>query len=392
MFLPRRHFGRPLTLVVLAAIVSQLFVDAVAQERRPLRPRRRSAPAVNWSKQIVGKTQDGKPVEEYTLTNGTTTVKLLTYGALVSSIQTPDKTGKPGEITLGFDDFAGWEKNGPYFGVTTGRYANRIANGKFTLDGKEYKLATNNGPNHLHGGVVGFNKRLWAAEPFQSRSGVGVKFRYTSPDGEEGYPGTLKTTVTYTLTPANELRIDYEATTDKTTHVNLTNHTYWNLAGRGSGTVLDHEIQINADRYLPVDDTAIPTGELAAVKGTPMDLTKPTKIGAKIKEVVGGGGGYDHCYALNSAKFRDRNFVARVHEPKSGRVLEIYTTEPGVQFYTGNFLDGSAGAAGNKQHYGFCLETQHYPDTPNKPDFPTTALSPGKTYKSTTVHILSVRG
>lgn len=391
MVLFRIHHHSALTVATLAAIVFLTAAEGFAQERRPLLPRRRSAPALNWSKQAVGKTQDGKSVEEYTLTNGTMTVKLLAYGALVSSIQTPDRTGKLAEITLGFDDFAGWEKNGPYFGVTTGRYANRIANGKFTLDGKEYKLATNNGPNHLHGGIVGFNKRLWAAEPFQSQIGVGVKFRYTSPDGEEGYPGTLKTTVTYTLTPANELRIDYEAMTDKTTHVNLTNHTYWNLAGRGSGTVLDHEIQINANRYLPVDDTAIPTGELAAVKGTPMDLVQPTKIGAKIKEVVGGGGGYDHCYALKEAKTGELNFTARVHEPKSGRVLEIYTTEPGVQFYTGNFLDGSANGAGNKRHYGFCLETQHYPDTPNKPDFPTTALAPGKTYKSTTVHKFSVR-
>ena len=346
---------------------------------------------MTWSKQTVGKTQDGRSVEEFTLANGTMRVKLLSFGALVSSIRTPDRSGKLGEITLGFDDFAGWEKNGPYFGVTTGRYANRIANGKFTLDGKEYKLATNNGPNHLHGGIVGFNKRLWAAEPFESQGGVGVRFRYTSPDGEEGYPGTLKTTVTHTLTPANELRIDYEATTDKATHVNLTNHTYWNLAGRGSGAVLDHEIQINADRYLPVDDTAIPTGERATVKGTPMDLTQPTKIGAKIKEVVGGGGGYDHCYVLNLGKSGELNFTARVHEPKSGRAMEIHTTEPGVQFYTGNFLDGSAGNAGNKQHYGFCLETQHYPDSPNRPDFPSTLLPAGGTFKSTTVHKFSVR-
>jgi aldose 1-epimerase len=388
---PVRSRRSVLTYLTLTAIVSLITADAIAQQRRPLLQRRRSAPALNWSKQTVGKTQDGKSAEEFTLSNGTMSVKLLSYGALVSSIQTPDKSGKLGEITLGFDDFAGWEKNGPYFGVTTGRYANRIAGGKFTLDGKEYKLATNNGPNHLHGGIVGFNKRLWTGEPFQSSSGVGVRFRYTSPDGEEGYPGTLKCTVTYTLTSANELRIDYEATTDKSTHVNLTNHTYWNLAGRGSGTVLDHEIQINADRYLPVDDTAIPTGELAAVKGTPMDLTQPTKIGAKIKDVVGGGGGYDHCYVLNPAKSSELNFTARVHEPKSGRVMEIYTTEPGVQFYTGNFLDGSAAGAGNKQHYGFCLETQHYPDTPNKPDFPTTALSPGKTFKSSTVHRFSVR-
>jgi aldose 1-epimerase len=389
MFKMQPTIRRLSTLGVLAAIVLLWSDDACAQRRRF--NNRRSAPALTWSKQTVGKTQDGRSVEEFTLANGAMRVKLLSLGALVSSIQTPDKSGKLGEITLGFDNFAGWEKNGPYFGVTTGRYANRIAKGKFTLDGKEYKLATNNGPNHLHGGVVGFNRRLWAPEPFESRAGVGVRFRYTSPDGEEGYPGTLKTTVTYTLTPANELRIDYEATTDKATHVNLTNHAYWNLAGRGSGTVLDHEIQINADRYLPVDDTAIPTGELASVKGTPMDLTQPTKIGAKIKEVVGGGGGYDHCYVLNPGKSGELNFTARVHEPKSGRVMEIYTTEPGVQFYTGNFLDGSESGAGNKQHYGFCLETQHYPDSPNKPDFPTTLLPAGGTFKSTTVHRFSVR-
>ncbi len=356
---------------------------------------KRSRHTVSVTQQHYGKTQEGLDVDEFTLTNANgVTVKLINFGAVVTSIQTPDREGTLGEITLGFDNFAGWEKNPSYFGVTTGRFCNRIAGGKFTIDGQEYKLATNNGPNHLHGGIVGFNKRVWTpAGTKQSSDAASVAFKYLSKDGEEGYPGNLDVLVTYTLNDANELRIDYRATTDKATHVNLTNHTYWNLAGRGSGDVLGHEIAINADRYLPVDDTAIPTGELAAVKDTPMDLTKPRKIGEKIKEVVGGGGGYDHCYVLNRGEPDKGKLVsvARVVEPKSGRVLEIQTTEPGVQFYTGNFLDGTPDVAGNKQFGGFCLETQHFPDAPNQPKFPSTLLKPGETFESSTVHTFSVK-
>lgn len=378
-------------LVSLGATL--IAADAAAGPLRKIL--RRSNLAVSVTQQNYGKTQGGEEVYEFTLTNaGGVTVKLINFGAAVTSIQTPDRDGKLGEITLGYDNFAGWEKNPPYFGVTAGRYANRIAGGKFAIDGQEYKLATNNGPNHLHGGIVGFNKRVWTpAGTKQTSDSASVTFKYLSKDGEEGYPGNLDVLVTYTLTDANELRIDYQATTDKATVLNLTNHTYWNLAGRGSGDVLEHEITINADRYLPVDDTAIPTGELAAVKDTPMDLTKPQKIGAKIKEVVGGGGGYDHCYVLNRGD-QDAGklaLAARVHEPKSGRVLEIQTTEPGVQFYTGNFLDGTADVAGNKQHGGFCLETQHFPDSPNQPAFPSTLLKPGETFKSSTVHVFSVK-
>jgi aldose 1-epimerase len=388
MHLRTTHLGG-LVLALLAIVASEA-------QAGPLRKiRKRSNLAVSVTQQSFGKTQAGQEIQEWTLTNASgVEVRLINFGALITSVKTPDREGKLGEITLGFDNFAGWEKNPPYFGVTTGRFCNRIALGKFTIDGTEYKLATNNGPNHLHGGNVGFNKRVWEAAGIkQAGNAASVAFKYLSKDGEEGYPGNLDVTVTYTLTDANELRIDYEATTDKATHVNLTNHAYWNLAGRGRGEVLDHEITINADRYLPVDDTAIPTGELAAVKNTPMDLTKPQKIGAKLGEVVGGGGGYDHCYAINRGEGDKGKLIlaARVHEPKSGRVLEITTTEPGVQFYTGNFLDGTPDNAGNKKHWGFCLETQHYPDAPNKPDFPSTLLKPGQTFKSSTVHAFSVK-
>lgn len=378
--------------MLLSLGATLLATDAEAGPLRKIR--KRSNLTVSVTQKSFGKTQAGDEIYEWTLTNAAgVTVKLINFGAVVTSIQTPDREGKPGEITLGFDDFAGWEKNPAYFGVTAGRYANRIAGGKFTIDGEEYKLATNNGPNHLHGGIVGFNKRVWKPSTKQTGDAASVTFQYLSKDGEEGYPGNLDALVTYTLTDANELRIDYQATTDKATVLNLTNHTYWNLAGRGSGDVLGHEITINADRYLPVDDTAIPTGELATVKDTPMDLTKPQKIGEKIAEVVGGGGGYDHCYVLNRGEQDEGKLVltARVHEPKSGRVLEIQTTQPGVQFYTGNFLDGTPDVSGNKQHGGFCLETQHFPDSPNQPKFPSTLLKPGETFKSSTVHTFSVK-
>jgi aldose 1-epimerase len=379
----------------LALAIAATLVVANA-EAGPLRKiRNRSNLAVSVTQQSFGKTQAGEESMEWTLVNASgVEVKVINFGALITSVKTPDREGKLGAITLGFDNFAGWEKNPSYFGVTTGRYCNRIAKGKFTIDGKEYQLATNNPPNHWHGGNIGFNTRVWtAAGTKQASDSASVAFKYLSKDGEEGYPGNLDVLVTYTLTDANELRIDYQATTDKATHVNLTNHTYWNLAGRGSGDILGHEITINADRYLPVDDTAIPTGELAAVKNTPMDLTKPQKIGAKIKEVVGGGGGYDHCYVVNRTEQDKGKLVlaARVHDPKSVRSLEIQTTEPGIQFYTGNFLDGTPDNAGNKQHWAFCLETQHYPDTPNKPNFPTTLLKPGQTFKSSTVHVFSVK-
>src|SRR5262249_34952971 len=289
---------------------------------------------------------------------------------------------------LGFPSLDGYLQRHPYFGSAVGRYANRIAGGKFTLDGKTYTLAVNNGPNHLHGGKKGYDAVLWKTEPVSTPDYVGVRFRYTSPDGEEGFPGKLDITVTYTLTNTNTLTIDYAATTDKPTIVALTNHTYWNLAGAGNGDILKHELTVAADRYLPIDDTSIPTGELAPVKGTPFDFTQPHAIGERIgelKQEPHKTKGYDHCFVLRGQK-GTLELAARVKEPTSGRVMEVLTTEPGVQLYCGNFLDGSPGGGGFKQHEGFCLETQHYPDSPNRSAFPSTVLRPGETYRTTTEH------
>jgi aldose 1-epimerase len=335
-----------------------------------------------------GKTPDGTPVELYTLRNANgMTAKVMTYGAILTELDVPDKNGKLGDVVLGFDNLDGYLTRHPYFGATVGRVANRIAKGKFTLDGHEYKLAVNNGPNALHGGLKGFDKVVWKAEPFNAGDSVGVKFIYRSPDGEEGYPGNLATSVTYTLTDKNELRIDYKAATDKATPVNLSNHSYFNLAGPGSGDILGHELMLAADKYTPVDDTLIPTGEIKPVKGTPLDFTKPETIGARIDQLKGEPGGYDHNFVLNSGG-KSLALAARVVEPKTGRVMEMYTTEPGVQFYTGNFLDGSIKGRGGvyKKHQGFCLEAQHFPDSVNHDNFPSVILRPGKTYTQTTVY------
>ena len=322
-------------------------------------------------------------------------VKIINYGAIMTAVETPDRNGKIENITLYRDSLADYMemKDGkpttPYFGATVGRYGNRIAKGRFTLDGKEYKLAVNNGPNALHGGLKGFDKVVWKAEPVEMPDTVGVAFTYTSPDGDEGYPGTLKVKVTYSLTDKDELKMDYEATTDKTTVLNLTNHAYWNLAGAGNGDILKHELMLNADRFLPVDSTLIPLGRLDPVKGTAMDFTAPKAIGKDMAQVEGG---YDHCYVL-VRKDDGLSLAARVTEPTSGRVMEVYTTQPAVQFYGGNFLDGTITAGGKtyEKHYGLCLETQHYPDSPNQKDFPTTVLKPGETYKQSTVHKFSVQ-
>lgn len=338
-----------------------------------------------------GTTADGTPVKQFTLTNSKdVVVKLIELGATIQEWHTPDKNGKMADIVFGFDDVAGYESPAnQYFGITAGRVANRIAKGKFKLDGQEYTLAINNEPNALHGGAKrSFDKVVWKGEPFKNSSGEGVAFTYSSPDGEEGYPGTLKCKVTYTLTDKGELRIDYEATTDKATPINLCNHAYFNLSGAGSPTINDHELMLNADRYTPVDDTLIPTGEIAPVAGTVFDFRKFHKIGERVEQLNDkAGGGYDHNFVLNDYDGKLK-LAAKVREPQSGRVLSVFTTEPGIQFYGGNFLKGDAGKSGQKYAFrsGFCLETQHFPNSINEPKFPTTVLKPGDKYTHTCVY------
>lgn len=328
---------------------------------------------------------DVEGVERFVLTNDNgMSVTVINYGAIVTSIVVPDRDGAFGRATLGFEDYEGYSKNPPYFGAICGRFSNRIAKGKFTVDATEYTLATNNGPNHLHGGDKGFDKSVWKGLAFGAEDAVGVELTHRSPDGDEGYPGNLDVTVVYTLTNVNELRIEYTARSDRPTPVNLTHHTYWNLVGEGD--VLGHELILDCDRYLPVDDTLIPTGELAPVDGTPMDFTQPHTIGSRIAEVPGG---YDHCYAVAGYDGSLRR-AAWVREPRSGRIMEVFTTEPGVQLYTGNFLDGTEDSGGYGKNHGFCLECQHFPDSPNQPDFPSTILLPGETYRQTTVYRFSV--
>jgi aldose 1-epimerase len=338
-----------------------------------------------------GKMADGAQVEVFTLTNARgVEVKAITYGGIIQSLRVPDRSGRLGDIVLGFDSLDGYLKDHPFFGAIVGRYGNRIGKAQFTLNGQTYKLAANNGPNHLHGGVKGFDKVLWTGQVVEDKRGAAVAFSRTSPDAEEGYPGNLKVRVTYVLTDDNSLLVDYEATTDKATPVNLTQHSYFNLAGEGTGDILGHELTINADRYTPVDGTLIPTGELAPVAGTPFDFRKAVAIGARINDKnpqLANGKGYDHNWVLNR-KGAGMQLAARVKEPKTGRTLEIQTTEPGIQFYAGNFLDGSIKGKGGHVYAhrtGFCLETQHYPDSPNQPKFPSTILQPGQTYRTSTV-------
>ncbi len=348
-------------------------------------------------KDSFGKTADGKNVELYTGRNSNgIEVQITTFGGIVTSIKVPDRKGKLDDVVLGFGKLEQYLSVHPYFGSIVGRYANRIAKGRFELGGTEYKLALNNGPNHLHGGIKGFDEVVWTASKLLDvRDGFGIELSYLSKDGEEGYPGNLTTKVTYTLTRSNELRIDYDATSDKDTVINLTNHSYFNLAGEGSGDILNHQLMINADRYTPTDAGAIPTGELRPVAGTPFDFTRLTAIGERINqndEQLILGKGYDHNWVLNG-QMGTLRLAAKVFEQTSGRVLEVWTTQPGVQLYTGNYLDGTlVGKAGKKyeRRSGFCLETQHYPDSPNKPSFPTTILKKGSRYRTTTVFKFSV--
>jgi aldose 1-epimerase len=358
---------------------------------RPVRASDTTGSSGRIDKMDFGKTPDGQSVELYVLTSGRLRAKIMTYGAIVTELQAPDRRGELTDVVLGFDDLKGYVAGHPYFGAAIGRVGNRIAGGAFTLDGKTYTLAKNNGPNTLHGGLKGFDKVVWKAEPMTGPDGPTVRFSYLSPDGEAGFPGKLAAVVTYTLTNKDELRIDYQATTDRATPVNLTNHSYFNLAGPAAGTILDHELMIAADRYTPVDDTLIPTGELATVTGTPLDFTRPTAIGARIERLKGDPGGYDHNFVLRGSGSPPA-LAARVRDPRSGRVLEMFTTEPGVQFYTGNFLDGTLKGKANvvyRKHQAFCLEAQHFPDSVHHANFPSTILRPGQTYTQTTVYRFS---
>ena len=341
---------------------------------------------------------DGEKVEIYTLINANQVeIKITNYGGIVTSIKIPDKNGRFDDVVLGYNNLQDYINNNPYFGCIVGRYGNRIGQAKFTLEGKEFTLAKNDGENNLHGGLKGFDKVLWNAEPVIGKDSQSLELTYLSKDGEEGFPGNLKVTVTYTLTNDNLFRIDYLATTDKDTIVNLTNHTYWNFAGEGSGDILEHELMLNADSFTPVDQGLITTGEIISVENTPMDFRKPTAIGDRIEsdyDQLKFGGGYDHNWVLNAKEDDEPSLAATVYEPVSGRFMEIFTTEPGIQFYSGNFLDGSiTGKSGKAYEFrnGFCLETQHFPDSPNKPEFPSVVLKPGETYKTTTIHKFSVK-
>ncbi|MDQ0813609.1 aldose 1-epimerase [Streptomyces sp. B3I7] len=343
-------------------------------------------------KELFGTLADGTKVYRWSLENGATRLKVLSYGGIVQSLEIPDRHGRHANVSLGYDNLDAYVTGTTFFGATIGRYGNRIAKGRFTLDGKQYQLSVNDGENTLHGGAKGFDKRVWDVEPFTRGADVGLRLHYTSVDGEEGFPGTLRVTVTYTLTRHGDWRIDYEATTDRATVVNLTNHTYYNLAGEGSGSVEDHELTLAASRYTPTDPGLIPTGELARVAGTPFDFRRAKAIGRDLRDghpqqVTAKG--YDHNWVFDKGVTDEPEHVATLRDPSSGRVLRIATDQPGVQFYSGNFLDGTlVGTSGRTYRQGdaLALETQHFPDSPNQPSFPSTVLRPGQTYRTTTIH------
>ncbi len=373
-------------LIMLSAFTGAMLMTTLA----PLGATPKSG---STEKKPFGKTPDGQPVDLYVLTNKNgVEVAITNYGGAVVSLKVPDRNGKFGDVVLGYDSLDGYVNDKGYFGAIVGRYGNRIGHAQFSIDGKTYTLAKNNGENSLHGGIKGFNKAVWAAKELPVKNGQSLELTYLSKDGEEGFPGNLHVRVVYTLTDSNELKIEYSATTDKKTVVNLTNHTYFNLAGPGSGDILGHQLVIEADKFTPVDASLIPTGELRDVPGTPLDFGKATAIGARIDqddEQLKLGHGYDHNFVLRRAAGAPISLAARVVEPNTGRVLEVWTTEPGVQFYTGNFLDGTARGKGGltyARRSAFCLETQHFPDSPNQPKFPSVVLNPGEKYSTTTTY------
>ncbi|SDJ73043.1 aldose 1-epimerase [Nonomuraea maritima] len=375
--------------VVLAAVVTMALSLAVVPQAQA------AAAKPSITKKYFGTMPDGKKIDIYTLRNSRgMRVNILTYGGIIQSIDVPDKRGKFANVALGFNNLPDYVNKSLYFGAIIGRYANRIAKGRFSVAGKTYQLPVNDGPNSLHGGTKGFDKRVWAAHPFNRHGSVGLELTYTSPNGEENYPGTLRTKVVYTLTNDNKIRMDYSATTDRTTVVNLTNHTYFNLHGEGDGRILDQRLQINASRYTPIDKTLIPTGQIARLSGTPLDFRRPTTIGARINrknQQLERAGGYDHNYVLDRHG-RGLQLAAKAVDPRSGRVLEVITDQPGLQFYSGNFLDGTLRGTGGhlyQKRSGFTLESQHYPDSPNHKNFPSTVLRPGDTYRTTTIYAFS---
>lgn len=387
----------PMTVMICLLLIALLVSAAVGTQGSRAQPSNSSRSVLA---QPFGTTDTDQLVKVYTLANANgVELRAMNYGGIILSLRVPDRDGRFDDIVLGYESLDEYLEESPYFGAIVGRYANRIAGGRFTLNGKTYKLATNNGPNHLHGGTVGFDQRVWDATPFVDAHGTGITFSYTSPDGEEGYPGTLETTVRYTLTDDNQLIVYYEATATEATPVNLSQHTYFNLAGDGRRDILDHRLMLNANYFTPVDSTLIPTGELHPVAGTPFDFTSLTPIGARIdadNTQLEYGQGYDHNFVLDRSDAGKDSLAlaARVVEPQTGRVLTVHTTEPGVQFYTGNFLDGSLtgkDGAVYERRYGFCLETQHFPDSPNQPNFPSTILHPGETYRSRTIFTFSTQ-